>query len=99
MAGTEEARPRFALPSVEDNADGWGPVSTPRELEGMPYAPYSKSDKIGRNADWNIQNQRGRQIDSYRTNGTRQREEGARACGRGRVRERVRARACERASE
>ena len=94
MAGTEEARPRFALPSVEDNADGWGPVSTPRELEGMPYAPYSKSDKIGRIADWNIQNQRGRQIDSYRTGGPghwNKEHEERRERASGRVRERERA--------
>jgi hypothetical protein len=63
----EPGRPRFAVPEVEDHADGWGPVSTPSALEGMPYAPYSKSDKIGRIADWNPQNPRSRQMDSYRT--------------------------------
>ena len=63
---SDGARPAFALPYVEDNVDGWGPVTLPRDLEGMPYAPYSKSDKIGRIADWNNQNPRGRQIDSYR---------------------------------
>jgi translation initiation factor 3 subunit D len=38
-----------ALPS----SDGWGPaVSTETTLDGVPYAPYSKADKLGRMADW-----------------------------------------------
>ncbi|KIW03991.1 eukaryotic translation initiation factor 3 subunit D [Verruconis gallopava] len=38
-----------ALPSTE----GWGPpVSTETTLDGVPYAPYSKADKLGRMADW-----------------------------------------------
>lgn len=38
-----------ALPSVE----GWGPpVPTETTLEGVPYAPFSKGDKLGRMADW-----------------------------------------------
>lgn len=33
--------------------DGWGPpVSTETMLDGVPYAPYSKADKLGRMADW-----------------------------------------------
>ncbi|KAF2739254.1 eukaryotic translation initiation factor 3 subunit D [Polyplosphaeria fusca] len=38
-----------ALPSGES----WGPpVTTEVMLDGVPYAPYSKSDKLGRMADW-----------------------------------------------
>jgi hypothetical protein len=38
-----------ALPST----DAWGPaVSTETTLDGVPYAPYSKADKLGRMADW-----------------------------------------------
>ena len=38
-----------ALPAT----DGWGPpVSSETMLEGVPYAPYSKADKLGRMADW-----------------------------------------------
>ncbi|KAE9966771.1 hypothetical protein EG328_003693 [Venturia inaequalis] len=38
-----------ALPSN----DGWGPAaSTETTLDGVPYAPYSKADKLGRMADW-----------------------------------------------
>jgi len=38
-----------SLPST----DGWGPPTTSETmLDGVPYAPYSKSDKLGRMADW-----------------------------------------------
>ncbi|KAF2432881.1 eukaryotic translation initiation factor 3 subunit D [Tothia fuscella] len=34
-------------------SDGWGPsVATETTLDGVPYAPYSKADKLGRMADW-----------------------------------------------
>ncbi|KAI1924828.1 hypothetical protein LOZ58_003887 [Ophidiomyces ophidiicola] len=39
-----------ALPS---EGDAWGPpVPTGNTLEGVPYAPFSKGDKLGRMADW-----------------------------------------------
>lgn len=38
-----------ALPST----DSWGPpVAKETTLNGVPYAPYSKGDKLGRMADW-----------------------------------------------
>jgi len=38
-----------ALPTT----DSWGPpVSSETMLDGVPFAPYSKSDKLGRMADW-----------------------------------------------
>lgn len=48
----------FSLPRIHDNADGgWGPPATslPEQFKykDVPYAPYSKSDKLGRFADWN----------------------------------------------
>lgn len=37
-----------ALPS-----EGWGPPTTTETmLNGVPYAPFSKGDKLGRMADW-----------------------------------------------
>lgn len=34
-------------------SDGWGPsVTTETTLDGVPYAPFSKGDKLGRMADW-----------------------------------------------
>lgn len=48
----------FSLPTINDNpGGGWGPSSTnlPEQFKfkDIPYAPYSKSDKLGRFADWN----------------------------------------------
>lgn len=48
----------FSLPVINDNPDGgWGPSSSnlPAQFKfkDIPYAPYSKSDKLGRFADWN----------------------------------------------
>ncbi|KAF8732570.1 hypothetical protein AX14_004181 [Amanita brunnescens Koide BX004] len=48
----------FSLPHIVDNPDGgWGPsaVNLPErfKFKDIPYAPFSKSDKLGRFADWN----------------------------------------------
>ncbi|KAF8838622.1 translation initiation factor eIF-3 subunit D [Paxillus ammoniavirescens] len=48
----------FSLPPIHDSPDGgWGPSSSniPEQFKfkDIPYAPYSKSDKLGRFADWN----------------------------------------------
>ncbi|KAJ7639503.1 eukaryotic translation initiation factor 3 subunit D [Roridomyces roridus] len=48
----------FTLPPIHDNPDGgWGPSTSnlPEQFKfkDIPYAPYSKSDKLGRFADWN----------------------------------------------
>lgn len=41
-----------ALPSE----DTWGPPTpTGTTLEGVPYAPFSKGDKLGRMADWSTE--------------------------------------------
>lgn len=50
--------PSFSLPPINDNPDGsWGPSSSnlPEQFKfkDIPYAPYSKADKLGRFADWN----------------------------------------------
>ncbi|KAG8871266.1 hypothetical protein FRC20_010789 [Serendipita sp. 405] len=45
----------FKLPPLQDNPDGsWGPspAHLPAKFKDIPYAPYSKSDKLGRFADW-----------------------------------------------
>ena len=37
----------------ELQSDEWGPETvTETTLDGVPYAPYSKGDKLGRMADW-----------------------------------------------
>ncbi|KAJ6460729.1 eukaryotic translation initiation factor 3 subunit D [Mycena vitilis] len=48
----------FTLPPINDNPEGgWGPSSSNLpdqfKFKDIPYAPYSKSDKLGRFADWN----------------------------------------------
>jgi Eukaryotic translation initiation factor 3 subunit 7 (eIF-3) len=46
-----------ALPADEH----WGPpTSTETMLDGVPYAPYSKGDKLGRMADWTSEGKDGR---------------------------------------
>lgn len=40
---------------------GWGPSTTTETmLHGVPYAPFSKSDKLGRMADWTADSKDGR---------------------------------------
>ena len=41
------------LISALPEGDGWGPPTTDdTTLNGVPYAPFSKGDKLGRMADW-----------------------------------------------
>lgn len=49
-----ESKPGFTLPPIKDNSIGWGPASDvlPEQFRDIPYAPYSKGDKLGRIADW-----------------------------------------------
>lgn len=44
----------FKMPMINDNPDGWGPPMdlVPKKFQDMPYAPFSKSDKLGKAADW-----------------------------------------------
>ncbi|CDO57187.1 hypothetical protein DV495_003951 [Geotrichum candidum] len=45
----------FKLPSFSGNTDPWGPpAAIPESLKfnDVPYAPYSKNDKLGKVADW-----------------------------------------------
>lgn len=44
----------FGSLTIHDHADGWGPPPNlpPAKFRDMPYAPFSKSDRLGRAADW-----------------------------------------------
>ncbi|KAF8659130.1 hypothetical protein AX16_001900 [Volvariella volvacea WC 439] len=87
--------PSFTLPPIHDNPDGgWGPSTSnlPQQFKfkDIPYAPYSKSDKLGRFADWNEGQTDSRQaaIGLPQTQGARtganvRRREGAQAFGSG----------------
>ncbi|KAJ1929040.1 hypothetical protein IWQ60_001536 [Tieghemiomyces parasiticus] len=48
------ALPHFKLHDVSENESGWGPLTTQKleQFADIPYTPYSKSDKLGRVADW-----------------------------------------------
>ncbi|KAF9266232.1 translation initiation factor eIF-3 subunit D [Marasmius fiardii PR-910] len=85
----------FSLPPIRDNPDGgWGPSSSnlPEQFKfkDIPYAPYSKSDKLGRFADWNETTPDGRQAatglpatQSSRTGPGGRRRDGNQAFGSG----------------
>ena len=82
----------FSLPQIHDNPDGsWGPSSSnlPEtfKFKDIPYAPYSKSDKLGRFADWNDISGDNRQAASGAAanprTGTRGRRDGAQIFGSG----------------
>jgi translation initiation factor 3 subunit D len=42
----------YRVPEIPDNDDGWGPTTMPEQLEGVPYAPYGKGEKVGRISDF-----------------------------------------------
>ncbi len=42
----------FEVPQVAANESGWGPTTVPEQLDGVPYAPFGKGDKIGRVSDF-----------------------------------------------
>lgn len=42
----------FSLATVNDNQDGWGPNDPPEKYKELPYQKFSKSDRIGKIADW-----------------------------------------------
>lgn len=70
---TDSSKPHFFLPPINDFEGGWGPASdvVPEQFRDIPYAPFSKSDKLGRVADWT--NPEGQKQDNRETTGGRQR--------------------------
>ena len=44
----------FATPNVPTNVDSWGPPTdgTPTPFDFLPYAPFGRSDRLGRAADF-----------------------------------------------
>ena len=41
------------IAALPEHESGWGPpASVESALNEVPYAPYSKGDKLGRMADW-----------------------------------------------
>lgn len=62
----------FKLPPLRKPSDPWGPLDTIEIDEDILYAPFSKSDKLGKTADWTLdpsrdtREQRQRQYGRYR---------------------------------
>lgn len=96
LFSTTTTMPSFSLPPIHDNPDGgWGPPSSNLpdqfKFKDIPYAPFSKSDKLGRFADWNDLSGENRQTAAGLTSnqGARgtgpggRRREGAQAFGSG----------------
>jgi len=54
---------KFNPPTMSENVEGWGPALDipPEKFRDMPYAPFSKSDRLGGAADWT--NRHGRMDD------------------------------------
>ncbi|XP_053210988.1 eukaryotic translation initiation factor 3 subunit D-like [Panonychus citri] len=48
-------RKPFIAPETQDNPRGWGPCSIAEAYKDMPYQPFSKSDRLGKIADWTNQ--------------------------------------------
>ncbi|KAK3392939.1 eukaryotic translation initiation factor 3-like protein [Podospora didyma] len=63
MAKPEPGRSSLVdlIEALPDLGNSWGPsVTTETTLNGVPYAPYSKGDKLGRMADWTADSKDGR---------------------------------------
>ena len=46
------------MPQVAANDSGWGPTHVPEQLDGVPYAPFGKGDRVGRVSDFTAAGQR-----------------------------------------
>jgi len=38
----------FIPPQIQDNPNGWGPNDPPEQFKDLPYAPFSKGDRLGK---------------------------------------------------
>lgn len=45
-------KPKFQLPEIKENSNGWGPCDLPDAFKGLPFQYFSKGDRIGKIADW-----------------------------------------------
>jgi translation initiation factor 3 subunit D len=42
----------FNPPEIQENRNGWGPCDAPEQFKDLPYAPFSKGDRLGKVSDW-----------------------------------------------
>lgn len=52
MPEADNELPRFNSLNISVNPNGWGPVDMPAQFLDKPYAPFSKSEKLGKVADF-----------------------------------------------
>ncbi len=38
----------FSPPKIQDSQHGWGPCDAPEQFKDLPYAPFSKGDRLGK---------------------------------------------------
>lgn len=38
----------FSPPRIQDSQHGWGPCDAPEQFKDLPYAPFSKGDRLGK---------------------------------------------------
>jgi translation initiation factor 3 subunit D len=43
---------QFLPPVIQENPNAWGPCDPPDQFKDLPYAPFSKGDRLGKVADW-----------------------------------------------
>eukprot|EP00285_Hemiselmis_virescens_P012595 CAMPEP_0173390824 /NCGR_PEP_ID=MMETSP1356-20130122/16291_1 /TAXON_ID=77927 ORGANISM="Hemiselmis virescens, Strain PCC157" /NCGR_SAMPLE_ID=MMETSP1356 /ASSEMBLY_ACC=CAM_ASM_000847 /LENGTH=104 /DNA_ID=CAMNT_0014348305 /DNA_START=22 /DNA_END=332 /DNA_ORIENTATION=- len=57
------------MPLVQDNENGWGPEpdACPEHLRHLPFAPFSKNDRLGRAVEWGGTRERDRRWQKNRT--------------------------------
>ena len=41
--------------NIADNSEGWGPVAQLSKYDNMPYAPFSRSERVGKASDFTAQ--------------------------------------------
>lgn len=38
----------FLPPKIQENPNAWGPCDPPEQFKDLPYAPFSKGDRLGK---------------------------------------------------
>jgi len=61
----------FVAPKINDNLEGWGPPADlpPTKFRDIPYAAFSKTDRLGKAADWTANVRSGKPFDRYSADG------------------------------
>ncbi|CAG5127263.1 unnamed protein product, partial [Candidula unifasciata] len=44
------SQPHFVTPQIQDNPTGWGPCQIPDHFKDMPYQPFAKDVRLGKDS-------------------------------------------------